>query len=272
MMYISFAVKIHRSTITTVARPQLTGSVEPVESKTTLYYWLYTMKLSNLQIYWLYTLFFLLICLFFALKLACSSDYENPPNEYAKMIRKINVPKWPAKISCLGNLPDLSTRIIRRIYSPEKSANSTRGLLARDPPSPAQNPQAGPGRQPSPSPPTAPPTEQREGAGSRPGPPTHLNRYFCFHSHFMNGYIFLYDTTHTFSTQSGLKWRYKYIAVGERIIARKGWGAGLLPAPLKGMFSIIKLSQEVSRLAILTRIGYKNIFNTPLYSNEYISA
>jgi hypothetical protein len=51
MMYISFAVKIHRSTITTVARPQLTGSVEPVESKTTLYYWLYTMKLSNLQIY-----------------------------------------------------------------------------------------------------------------------------------------------------------------------------------------------------------------------------
>jgi hypothetical protein len=30
MMFISFAVKIHRSTITTVARPQLTGSGEPV--------------------------------------------------------------------------------------------------------------------------------------------------------------------------------------------------------------------------------------------------
>ncbi len=30
MMYISFAVKIHRSTITMVARPQLAGSVEPV--------------------------------------------------------------------------------------------------------------------------------------------------------------------------------------------------------------------------------------------------
>jgi hypothetical protein len=29
MMYISFAVKIHRSTITTVARPQLAGSLEP---------------------------------------------------------------------------------------------------------------------------------------------------------------------------------------------------------------------------------------------------
>jgi hypothetical protein len=30
MMFISFEVKIHRSTITTVARPQLTGSGEPV--------------------------------------------------------------------------------------------------------------------------------------------------------------------------------------------------------------------------------------------------
>ncbi len=29
MMYISFAAKIHRSTITTVARPQLAGSREP---------------------------------------------------------------------------------------------------------------------------------------------------------------------------------------------------------------------------------------------------
>jgi hypothetical protein len=30
MMFISFAAKIHRSTITMVARPQLTGSGEPV--------------------------------------------------------------------------------------------------------------------------------------------------------------------------------------------------------------------------------------------------
>jgi hypothetical protein len=29
MMYISFAAQIHRSTITTVARPQLAGSREP---------------------------------------------------------------------------------------------------------------------------------------------------------------------------------------------------------------------------------------------------
>ncbi len=84
----------------------------------------------------------------------------------------------------------------------------------------------------------------------------------------MNGYIFLYDSIHTYSTQSGLKRKHKYIAV-EGIIAAKGCRAGLFPAPLKGMFCIIKLLQEVSRLAILRRIGYKNMYNILLYSNEY---
>jgi hypothetical protein len=51
MMYISCAAKIHRSTITMVARPQLAGSVTCNESKTTLYYWLYTMTLCNLLIH-----------------------------------------------------------------------------------------------------------------------------------------------------------------------------------------------------------------------------
>jgi hypothetical protein len=44
------------------------------------------------------------------------------------------------------------------------------------------------------------------------------------------------------------------------------------PGPIKGMFYIIYLLQEVSRHAILTRIGYENIYNIPLYSDEYISA
>ncbi len=204
----------------------------------------------HLQICWLYTLIFPLFVfsLFWSLLVSVTTK-----------TRQINVPKWPAKISCHGNLPDSSARIIRTIYSPEKSAISTRGLLARDPPFPAQNPQAGPG----PPTPPPPPSSSANGTGGRgqgagPAHPRTLNRYFCFHSHFMNGYIFLYDTIHTYSTQSGLKWN-KYIAVGEGIIARKGWGATLLPAPLKGMFCIIKLLQEVSRLAILTRIGYKNI-------------
>jgi hypothetical protein len=38
----------------------------------------------------------------------------------------------------------------------------------------------------------------------------------------MNDYIFLYNMIHTYSTQSGLNKVYKYIAAGERIVARRG--------------------------------------------------
>jgi hypothetical protein len=37
----------------------------------------------------------------------------------------------------------------------------------------------------------------------------------------MNGYIFLYNTIHTYSAQSGLN-EVLYIAVGDGIIARRG--------------------------------------------------
>jgi len=148
--------------------------------------------------------FSILFLYFGALKFACFIDCENPPNKCAKMTRQINAPKWPAKISCHENLPDSPARIIRRIYSPEKSAISTRGLLARDPPFPAQNPQARPGP-PTLPPPTAQPTE-RGGGGREPARPTHAywTGTFPFFSHLMNGYIFLYNTIHTYSTQSGL--------------------------------------------------------------------
>jgi hypothetical protein len=96
-------------------------------------------------------------------------------------------------------------------------------LLAKDPPFPAQNPQARPG------PPTLPPPphSSAKGAGGRGqgaglAHPRILNRYFYFLPHFMNGYIFFYDTIHIYSIQSGLKMKYTYIAVGEGIIARRG--------------------------------------------------
>ncbi len=191
----------------------------------------------------------------------CQND---PPNKCAKMTRQ-NILQWqPAGFTRENNPPNLLAGKICHFNS--------RLACQRSPPTLFKIPSLDPARQPSP-----PPSSSANGAGGRgqgagQAHPRTLNRYFCFHSHFMNGYIFLYDTIHTYSTQSGLKWRYKYIAVGERIIVRKGWGASLLPALFKGMFCIIKLLQEVSRLAILTRIGYKNIYNIPLYSNEYISA
>ncbi len=152
--------------------------------------------------------------------------------------RQINVPKWPAKTSCRENLPDPPTRIIRRIYLPEKPAISTRGLLARDPPFPAQNPQAGHGLPTLPPPPTAPPTERGEGAGSQPGPPTHIDQvlFLSFHISWMATYSCITQYIHILHRADRMK--YKYIAVGEGIIARRGWGAGFLPAPLKGMFCI----------------------------------
>ncbi len=116
--------------------------------------------------------------------------------------RQINAPKWPAKISCRGNLPDSPMRITRRIYSPEKSAISTRGLLARDPPFPVQNPQARPG------PPTLPPPQQLRqrsrgrGQGAGPAHPRTLNRYFCFHSPFHEWlHIFIWHDTYIFYTE-----------------------------------------------------------------------
>ena len=158
------------------------------------------MTLCNLQIHWLYISFPFLSLLNNLLFL----DYKNPPNKCAKMTRQINAPKWPAKISCRENLPDSPARITRRIYLPEKPAISTRGLLARDPPFPAQNPQAGPD-----SPTLPPPHGSANGAGGggrEPARPTHAHwtGTFTFLSRLMNGYIFLQNTIHTYSTQSGL--------------------------------------------------------------------
>ncbi len=119
--------------------------------------------------------------------------------------RQINVqnnpPKLPARISCRGNLLDSPTRITRRIYSPEKPAISTRDLLARDPPFPAQNPQARPG------PPSLPPNSSANGAGGRgqgagPAHPRILNRYFNFHSPFHEWlHILIWHDTYIFYTE-----------------------------------------------------------------------
>ncbi len=84
-----------------------------------------------------------------------------------------NPPEKPASTICRENLPDLCATITRWILLTGKTRHfNWRFLLAREPPFPAQNPQARPGP-PSLPPPAPPPTEEGGGAGSRPGSPTH---------------------------------------------------------------------------------------------------
>ena len=165
-------------------------------------------------------------------------------------------PNKSAKMSCHENLPDPPARMTRQIYLPEI------------PPSPLKSP----GRTWLANLPPPPQLRQRSkggGARSRPGPPVHLEQVLLLFS-WMITYSCITRYIHILYRADWTK--YKYIAVGEGKVARRGWGAGLLPAPLKGVFCVIWILQEVSRHAILTRIGYENIYNIPLYSNEYISA
>jgi hypothetical protein len=158
--------------------------------------------------------------------------------------------------------PNRPAKWTRQNVLPWKHAKSTRehdppNSLARDPPFPAQDP---PGRtwlaSLLPPPPPAPPTEQG-GGGKEPTRPACASWTGTFTFPWM--FTYPYRTQHIRILYRADKTVYKYITLGEGKVARRGWGAGLLPAPLKGVFCIIRVLQEVSRLAILTRIGYKHI-------------
>ena len=77
--------------------------------------------------------------------------------------------------------PNRPAKQTRQNVLPWKHAKSTRehdppNSLAKDPPFPAQDPQAGHDLPASPPSPPAPPTEREEGAESRPGPPVYLEQ------------------------------------------------------------------------------------------------
>ena len=217
----------------------------------TLYYWLH----NDITIYRFTIIHFIPFYFFYCSTTNVFPCFENPPNEWANLTRQTDPPK------CLA----METRQIHPRTWPAKST------CQRSTPSPLKIPQAG---HDLPASPPSPPHGSANGVGGRgrrvdPARLCILNRYFYFS---LSDYIFSYNTTHTYSTQGGWNKVYKCIALGEGKVARRGWGAGLLPAPLKGVFCIIRALQEVSRHAILTRIGYKHVYNIPLYSNEYISA
>jgi hypothetical protein len=82
-------------------------------------------------------------------------------------MRQLDLPNGPAKQTRQNVLPWEHAKSTRECDPPNSRA--------KDPPFPAQDPQAGHNLPASPPPPpTAPSAEQGEGVGSRPGPPTHL--------------------------------------------------------------------------------------------------
>ena len=154
-------------------------------------------------------------CFTFPLKPACFTGHENPPNKCAKITRRNDPPEKPAMATC-----QIHMRLKPTEFTPRKDPSfQLAACFPEIPPSLLKIPRLDPARQPSPLSPTAPPTKPG-GGGREPARPTHASwtGTYTFIPHFMNGYISLYDTIHTYSTQSGLIWKYKYIAVGEGII------------------------------------------------------
>ncbi len=144
-----------------------------------------------------------LFCFTFPLKPAWFTGHENPPNKCAEITRLKNTPVKSAVKTC-------------QIYAQLKPAEFTR---RKKPPlqlaafACQRNPlprSESPGKTWPPIPPPPPPPGNSanggggRGQGAGPAHPRILNRYFYFHSLYMNGYIFLRDTTYMHSIQSGL--------------------------------------------------------------------
>ncbi len=172
------------------------------ENITTLYYWLYTMLIMqstgsrNIHVLLLFTL----LC--FSLKPAWFTGHENPPNKCAKITRQKNPPVKSAVKTC---------QIYARLYPAEfirqeKAPLQLAAFACQRTPLPSSE---SPGKTRPAIPPPPPPSNSANGEGGRgqgtdPARPCILNRYFYFHSLYMNGYIFSYDTTYMHSIQSGL--------------------------------------------------------------------
>ncbi len=147
------------------------------ESKITLYYWLCTMFMMQfidlliVHSFFSFYLSFLCLeaCLFHCLwKPAEQMRQNDPPNKCAKMTRQNILPWQPARFTCENNPPNLLARKICHFNS--RLACQRSPLLCSKSPGwtrPAN---------PPPPPPAAPQTEQGEGAGSRPGPATHIEQ------------------------------------------------------------------------------------------------
>jgi hypothetical protein len=167
-------------------------------------------------------------------------------------------PYRPAKMSCHGNMPDPPASMTRQIYLPEI------------PPSPLKIPRQNMARQPPPPPPHGS-ANGAGGGGARswPGPPVHLEQVLLLSHEWLH--ILVKHSTYIFYTER-IKWSIWIYCFRRRKSCKEGVRSWSPPGPVKGRVCMIWSLQEVSRHAILTRIGYESTYNIPLYTNKYISA
>ncbi len=141
---------------------------------------------------------FLFLLLFFLPKPACFTGHENPPNKCAKITRRNDLPEKSAMAACQIHMRLKPAEFTRRNEPPFQLV----ACLPEIPPSLLRIPWQDPARHPSPPPQQLSQRSRGRGQGAGPAHPRILNRYSYFHSLFMNGYIFLYDTIHTYSIYS----------------------------------------------------------------------
>jgi hypothetical protein len=150
-----------------------------------------------------YAFYFSLLLLFFSSKTRSISGHENPPNKCAKTTRQNDPPEKSAMTTFQIHMRLKPAEFTRRKNPPFQLA----ACLPEIPPSLLRIPRQDPARHPFPPPPAPAALSTEQGGGGRePARPTHASRTstLAFIPFFMNGYIFLYDTTYTYSIQSGL--------------------------------------------------------------------
>ena len=158
----------HRSTITTVARPQLAGSVEPATRAKQHYITGYIQWHYAVYRFTDCTFLFSFLPLLNSLLFHClwkppnKCAQNDPPNKCAKMTRQNILPWRSAGFTRGNNLPNLLARKICHFNS---------WLACQRSPLPCSK---SPGKtRPATLP---PPRSGGEGAGGRPGPPTHIEQ------------------------------------------------------------------------------------------------
>ncbi len=200
---------------------------------------------ATLQVYRVNTcsLFFSIAFLFLFQKPAEWTWQIYPQNKLAKLTCGMNPPNWDTEMSRQIETPFYSAEWRRGFPPPKSDAILAREIdLPEQPPSPAQNSQAGPG------PPTPPPRQLRvmeergEGAGVSQAHQSILNRYFYFHPLYMVNYacsVWHNNLRIWYRGGSMNLWKYNYITFRRKELLQGGSEGPVPSGSSRGIVCII---------------------------------